>query len=57
MVRLSKQKERRMKSPRKSKVPGVKTGTRKDNLPTGFKEHPNALEGELATIGFIPKIR
>ena len=57
MVRISKQNERRMKSPRRSKIAGAKTGTKKDNLPAGYKEHPNALEGELATVGFIPKIR
>lgn len=57
MVRISKQNERRMKSPRKNKKPSVKTGTLKDNLPTGYKEHANALEGELATMAFIPKIR
>jgi hypothetical protein len=57
MVRISKQNERRMKSPRRSKKPSAKTGSLKDNLPAGYKEHINALEGELATIGFIPKIR
>jgi hypothetical protein len=57
MVRISKQNERRMKSPRKNRNPSPKTGSRKDNLPAGYREHPNALEGELATIGFIPKIK
>lgn len=57
MVRISKQNEKRMRSPRKCKKPSTKTGSLKDNLPAGYKEHKNALEGELATVGFIPKIR
>ncbi|MBA3958699.1 MAG: hypothetical protein H0X51_09960 [Parachlamydiaceae bacterium] len=55
MVRISKQSERRSRSPRKHRGPTVKTGTRKDNLP--FKEHNNAIEGELAGTAFIPKIK
>lgn len=54
MTRQSKQGERRAMSPRKRKAPAVKTGPKKDNLPKGFKEHANALEGTLA---FIPKIK
>ncbi len=57
MVRISKQNERRSVSPRKNRKPSAKTGPRKDNLPMGFKEHANALEGELATMAFIPKIK
>lgn len=57
MVRISKQTERRSRSPRKPRLPGVKTGPRSDNLTLGFKEHTNSLEGELATTTFIPKIR
>lgn len=57
MVRISKQKERRNRSPRKHRAPAEKTGPREDNLPAGFKEHKNALEGELATSVFIPKIK
>lgn len=56
MVRISKQNERRAVSPRKRRAPSfAKTGTRTDNLP--FKEHSNALEGELAAKAFIPKIK
>lgn len=57
MVRISKQSERRKRSPRKNKAPSVKTGPLKDNLPLGFKEHANALEGSVAEMAFIPKIK
>lgn len=57
MVRISKQSERRQRSPRKHKAPAVKTGPLKDNLPLGYKEHANALDGTLAATAFIPNIR
>lgn len=57
MVRISKQSERRSRSPRRSKAPAEKTGSLKDKLPMGFKEHKNALEGDLAATAYIPKIR
>jgi hypothetical protein len=57
MVRISKQSERRNQSPRRNKKPSEKTGPLAPNLPLGFKEHKNALEGELAAQAFIPKIR
>lgn len=57
MVRISKQAEKRRRSPRKHKKPSEKTGPRKDNLPLGYKAHENALEGEMAGLAFIPKIR
>jgi len=57
MVRISKQSERRNQSPRKHRGPSVKTGSLTDNLPKGFKEHNNALQGEVAAGAFIPKIR
>lgn len=57
MVRISKQNERRSVSPRKHKNPSKKTGPKKDNLPNGFKQHANALEGELSSQFFIPKIK
>lgn len=58
MVRISKQNERRNKSPRKhAKVLPVATGAKADNLPKGFKEHSNALEGDQAVLAFIPKIK
>lgn len=57
MVRISKQTERRHRSPRKHRNPSVKTGSLKDSLPNGYKEHPNALEGDLGKLAYIPKIR
>ncbi|MDN3506284.1 MAG: hypothetical protein P0S96_03545 [Simkaniaceae bacterium] len=56
MTRISKQAERRAKCPRKCKPPQPKTGAKKDNLPKGFKEHSNALEGDIAKTFFVPKI-
>lgn len=57
MVRISKQAERRSRFPRKHRAPSVKTGPREDNLSKGYKEHSNALEGDLAKAVFIPKIK
>jgi hypothetical protein len=57
MVRISKQAEKRHRFPRKHRPPSVKTGPIQDNLPKGFKEIPNALEGDLAKMAFIPKIK
>lgn len=57
MVRISKQSERRQKSPRRRQAPSAKTGPRQDNLPQGFKAHANAIEGEIALRSFIPKIK
>ena len=57
MVRISKQAEKRSRFPRKSRNPSEKTGPVKEALPNGFKEHPNAVEGDLATTVFIPKIK
>lgn len=57
MVRMSKQGERRHRFPRKHRAPSQKTGPLKDQLPNGFNAHANAVEGELATQVFIPKIK
>lgn len=57
MVRISKQGQRRNRFPRKHRAPSVKTGSQQDNLPNGFKAHPNALEGDLAKMVFIPKVK
>ena len=57
MVRISKQAEKRNRFPRKHRNPSEKTGSLKDNLPSGFKEHANAVSGELAASVFIPKIK
>lgn len=57
MTRMSKQARGRAKSPRRPKAPVKKTGPKNDDLPKGYKEHENALEGELAAKVFISKIR
>lgn len=57
MVRVSKQQERRNRFPRKHRKPQEKTGALVDNLPNGYKDHPNAIEGDLAKMIFIPKIK
>lgn len=57
MVRISKQAERRHRYPRKHRAPAKKTGPLQDNLPGGFKSHANAIEGDLAGLVFIPKIK
>lgn len=57
MVRISKQAEKRSRFPRKPRQPSPKTGPLKDNLPDGFKLHPNAIEGEASQYAFIPKIK
>lgn len=57
MVRISKQSEKRQRFPRKNRYPAKKTGPIKDLLEKGFKEHANALEGEIANSAFIPKIK
>lgn len=57
MVRMSKQGERRSQFPRKHRRPSQKTGPLKDHLLKGFKEHLNAVEGDIAKEVFIPKIK
>ncbi len=57
MVRVSKQSEKRAISRRRPRAPAHKTGPKKDNLANGYKEHANALEGDLAQTAFIPKIK
>jgi len=57
MVRISKQQERRQRSPKKRRAASPKTGSMKDNLSLGYKSHANALEGVVAESFFIPKIK
>lgn len=57
MVRISKQEERRNKSPRRRRVPGEKTGPKKDQLPLGYKEHRNCSGENMQSVCFIPEIR
>lgn len=56
MVRISKQEERRQRSPKRCRAPAKKTGARKENLALGYKPHANAVEGTTAGCFFIPKI-
>jgi hypothetical protein len=55
MTRLSKQFRRRMVSPKRRTVPGVKTGPKQDELKKGYKEHANAVQSDIQC--FIPKIK
>lgn len=59
MTRISKKAKRRAISPRKCRPPQYnQTGPLKDNLPNGFREHPNALADTAAAEQvFIGKIR
>lgn len=57
MVRLSKVTRIRQKSHKRPKIGGPKTGPKKENLPLGYKEHKNALQGDVAKAAFIPKIQ
>lgn len=57
MVRISKQSERRQRSPKRPRPPSPKSGPKKDNLKQGFKEHANALGDDLGALAFIPKIK
>jgi hypothetical protein len=57
MVRISKQAERRSRNPKRCRAPAEKTGSLKDNLSEGYKPHANAIEGNLAQVSFIPKIK
>ncbi len=56
MVRISKQEERRAVCPRRRKAPSPKTGSLKDKLPLGYKQHANAVSGNASASIFIPKI-
>ncbi|MCB1135832.1 MAG: hypothetical protein KDK78_06160 [Chlamydiia bacterium] len=57
MTRISKKAERKSRSPRKHRFAAEKTGSRKDNLTKGFREHPNALESEQKQTIYIAKVR
>lgn len=56
MVRISKQQERRSVSRRRPSRPGKKTGSKKDALTKGYKEHLSGFDQGLSTGIFIPKI-
>ncbi len=55
MTRMSKQGERRNRCPRKNKYPSAKTGSLKDNLPLGYKEHSNAAPAGVSV--FVAKVK
>ena len=55
MTRISKQEERRARSPRRHKAPAPKTGPKQDNLPQGYKPQQNAVESEGVFIGKISR--
>lgn len=55
MTRMSKKGERRAISPRRPRLTGTKTGSKKDKLDHGFKQHANAVEGSSAV--YIAKIK
>jgi hypothetical protein len=57
MTRISKQMERRNKSPRRHSkgLAPAKTGSKTDRIP--FKEHANACDGEYATGAFIGQVK
>lgn len=46
-----------MVSPRRPRQPGVKTGPKRDNLAKGYKEHENAIAGDMAASIFVAKVR
>ena len=55
MTRMSKKAKIKAVCPRKRKASfEEKTGSKKDTLSKGFKEHANALESKTV---FIPKVR
>ena len=55
MTRMSKQSRKRAISPRKPRVPSIKTGPKRDRLELGHRVHKNALVGDLSNR-FIPKV-
>lgn len=58
MVRISKQEERRQRSPhRHQNMVRTATGPKKDKLPKGYREHTNAVTGDLSGKVFIGKVK
>ena len=56
MTRMSKKGKRRAISPRKCQAPStLKTGPLKDNLPSGYREHANAVSSDAGQV-FIGKV-
>jgi hypothetical protein len=57
MVRRSKVARDRSVSYKRPSRAGKKTGPLQETLPLGYKEHANALTGDVAAAAFIPKIK
>ncbi len=57
MVRLSKVARMRAVSKKRPSKPSAKTGPLKSTLAKGYKEHANALTGEMASQAFIAKVK
>lgn len=55
MVRISKQEERRNRSPKRCRPPALKTGPRAEAV--SYKPHANAVDGTRSHSAFIPKIK
>ena len=56
MVRIRK-KDRLKRCPRKPRYGSEKTGSLKDNLSKGYKEHENAFTGKSEQTVFIGKVK
>jgi hypothetical protein len=54
MVRISKQGERRNRSPKRCRAPARKTGPKAEAK--AYNTHVNALEGDFSKTMFIPKV-
>lgn len=57
MVRISKQAEKRKQCPKRCRYPSPKTGSLKDALPLGYKEHENGFNAQNNTTIFISKVK
>lgn len=57
MTRISKEGKRRAVSHHKHKAPSLKTGSKKDALDAGYKEHFNAITNDETQSVFIPRIK
>ena len=57
MTRMSKQGKRRNQSPRRHRPASPKSGSKKDKLELGYKEHFNAISSEENKTAFIGRIK
>jgi hypothetical protein len=56
MTRMSKKGKRRAVSPRKHKIPSIKSGPKRDQLSFGYKPLENAVEDKGLAV-FIGKVK